>query len=69
MSKKGHTNNPGGRPLKRPEDKIQKPVRQLGRIDEVEWAALQIAAEHSGKSFTQWALEILLRAAKRELRK
>jgi len=66
MSKKGHTNNPGGRPTKDPEDKVLTPARQLGRVSDEDWAILQGAAASSGKSFTKWALEILLRAAKRQ---
>ena len=41
-------------------------ARQLGRVSDAEWAELQHAAEESGKSFTQWALAILLKAARRK---
>jgi len=41
-------------------------ARQLGRVSDSEWAELQQAAEESGKSFTQWALAILLKAARRK---
>lgn len=65
MSKKGHTNNPEGRPPKKPGESIRQPARQFGRVSEDEWTELQSAAKSSGKSFTKWALEILLRAARR----
>ena len=42
----------------------RKPVRIFGRVDDETWANLKKAAEKSGKSFTQWALDILLKAAK-----
>lgn len=41
------------------------PVRQLGRVTDNEWQTLKAAAERAGKPFSQWATEILLRAAKR----
>lgn len=66
MSKKGHTNNPDGRPAKRPEDKVLTPARQLGRVDDETWQLLQDAAARSGQSFTKWAIAILKRAAKRK---
>lgn len=65
MSKKGHTNNPSGRPVKKLEDKIVTPARQLGRVSNEEWAELQNAAKSAGMSFTQWALSVLLKAAKK----
>lgn len=42
------------------------PARQLGRVSDEDWQRLQAAAKSSGKSFTAWALEILLRRAKRD---
>ena len=41
------------------------PVRQLGRVPDGDWQEVKAAADRSGKTFTQWAIEILLRAAKR----
>ncbi len=41
-------------------------ARQLGRVPDAEWLELQSAAKASGKPFTQWALAILLRAARRQ---
>ena len=41
------------------------PARQLGRVSDEDWATLQEAARASGKSFTQWALGVLLDVAKR----
>ena len=41
------------------------PARQLGRVSDRDWELLKAAAEQSGEPFTQWALKILLRAAKR----
>jgi len=66
MSKKGHTNNPGGRPLKKPEEKVQAPPRMFGRVSDEDWDLVTGAAAAAGKSFTRWALDILIRAAKRQ---
>lgn len=65
MPKKGDTNNPHGRPPL-PEGERKDVVIQLGRATAGERDELKSAAERSGKSFTQWALEILLRAARRK---
>lgn len=54
-----------GRPAKPPGEKYETPGRRLGRVSDVDWDTLQRAAEASGKSFTEWAVAILLRAAKR----
>jgi Arc/MetJ family transcription regulator len=54
---------PIGRP--RVETKQHTPARQLGRIDDETWAALQAAAATAGKTFVGWAVPILVRAAKR----
>lgn len=43
------------------------PARQLGRVSEEDWGMLKDAAEKAGVPFTQWALSILLRNAKRQL--
>lgn len=45
------------------------PARQLGRVSDEDWETLKAAAEKRGESFTQWAVAVLLRAAKRELSK
>ena len=42
------------------------PGRKLGRVSDDEWLTLQRAAEASGKTFTAWAVSILLLAAKRQ---
>lgn len=42
------------------------PARQLGRVSDEDWTTLQEAARLSGKKFTQWAVGILLRAARRK---
>lgn len=54
-----------GRPPKPPGEKYETQSRQLGRVSDDEWERLKAAAESSGKSFTEWAVAILLRAAKR----
>jgi len=60
----------GGRPPKPPGEKYRTPARQLGRVADEDWELLQRAAKESGKpSFTAWAVEILLRAARRQLNK
>lgn len=41
------------------------PVRQLGRVPDDEWEEMKAAAESGGKSFTQWAVEVLLKAARK----
>jgi hypothetical protein len=42
------------------------PARQLGRVSGDDWRLLRQAAQDSGQNFTQWALAILLDAAKRQ---
>lgn len=42
-----------------------KPARQLGRVDDETWQMLVETARKKGKTFTQWALEVLEKAAKR----
>ena len=64
MSKKGHTNNPNGRPPLAVRKVLDK-SRMLGRVSDAEWAELKSAAEKSGKSFTAWALTILLKSARK----
>jgi len=41
------------------------PCRSLGRVSDADWNAMQLAAEASGQTFTKWAVETLLRKAKR----
>lgn len=65
MPKKGQTNNPNGRPPKRPEDRIRSPQRQLGRVDDATWLELTTAAKASGLSFRAWAVDILLKAIRK----
>lgn len=40
------------------------PARQLGRVSDEDWTLLKEAAEASGKTFTEWAVGILLKKAK-----
>lgn len=54
--------NKGGRP---PLGRPLHPPRQLGRVPDSDWELMRAAAERSGKTFTRWACDILLRAAKR----
>jgi len=54
-----------GRPAKAAGEKFATPARQLGRVSEEDWQTLQGAALSQGKSFTAWAVAVLLRAAKR----
>lgn len=46
---------------------FRNPPRQLGRVDGPTWKLIKKAAASSGKSFTKWALDILLREANKEL--
>ena len=55
-----------GRPAKPPGEKYETPGGRLGRVADEEWAEMQAAAEVAGKSFTEWAMAILLRAARRQ---
>lgn len=45
------------------------PARQLGRVSDEDWQTLKDAAEKRGESFTAWALAVLLRVARRELKR
>ena len=54
-----------GRPPKAAGEKFTTPARQLGRVSDEDWQTLQGAALSQGKSFTAWAVAVLLRAAKR----
>jgi hypothetical protein len=40
------------------------PARQLGRVSDEDWATLKDAATASQMTFTQWAVGVLLKAAK-----
>ncbi len=55
------------RPPKPEGEKYRTPQRQLGRVSDEDWEMLKAAAEKAGVPFTQWALPILLRNAKRQL--
>ena len=55
--------NTGGAPQRREYD----PPRLIGRVSDSDWDILKRASVKSGKTFTQWALGVLLRAAKRLL--
>ncbi|MEO2017296.1 MAG: hypothetical protein ABGZ53_23310 [Fuerstiella sp.] len=56
-----------GRPPKPPGEKYTTPQRQLGRVTDDDWDLLLTAAREAGKPFTQWAVQILLRNARRQL--
>lgn len=57
-----------GRPPKPKGEKFQTPPRSLGRVSDEDWETIQAGARESGETFTKWATEVLLRAAKRLLR-
>ena len=57
------------RPPKPAHERYRTPARQLGRIPEDEWDTIQSAAAKAGKTLTEWAKEILLRNARRQLGK
>ena len=40
------------------------PARQLGRVSDEDWAIIKEAAVASQMTFTQWAIGVLLKAAK-----
>ena len=44
------------------------PARILGRVSDEDWETLKAAAEKRGESFTAWAVRVLLKAARRELK-
>lgn len=54
-----------GRPPKKAGEHVRTPVMQLGRVQPELQDELREAASRAGKSFTQWAVEILKRAARR----
>lgn len=41
------------------------PPRQIGRVSDEHWAEIKDAAKRDGKTLTAWAIEILLKAARR----
>ena len=55
-----------GRP---PIGRLPHKPRQLGRVSDSDWEVMRAAAERSGQTFTRWACEILLRAARKQLTK
>lgn len=42
------------------------PSRILARVNDEDWKTLKDAAQRAGKPFARWAMEILLKAAKRQ---
>lgn len=42
------------------------PHRIFGRVPQLEWDELKAASRAAGKTFTAWALEILLKAARKQ---
>ncbi len=44
-------------------------MRQLGRVDDETWNLIQQAVVASGETFTAWAVEALVRKAKRQSKK
>lgn len=56
-----------GRPRKA--EKLINPVRQIGRWPDRDWDTIQQAAQAAGESVAGWARPILLRAARRQLKK
>lgn len=57
---------PVGRPKKKASDIVRTPHRTLGRVSDEEYAELTAAAARAGKYFSEWAVEILLREARRQ---
>lgn len=49
----------------RPFADVQKTTRQLGRVSAEDWATMQEAAKLTGKTFTAFAVEAILRQCKR----
>lgn len=54
------------RPVGRPPAGGKTPTMQLGRVSPENQETLRSAARRAGKSFTEWALDILLRAARKK---
>ena len=55
----------GGRPVEPRGAYNPDPPRQLGRVSDEEWEMLREAASIENKTFTRWALDILLPKAKK----
>ena len=49
----------------REQSKDYDPPRQIGRVSHEQWQELKDAAARKGVNFTQWALAILLKAARK----
>lgn len=63
--RKGVKNKPTrGRPATERGAYNPNPARQLGRVSDEDWTLLKEAAEASGKTFTEWAVGILLKKVK-----
>lgn len=54
------------RPRGRPPQGGPTPIMQLGRVKLEDKETLHAAAKRAGKSFTEWSLDILLRAARKK---
>jgi uncharacterized protein (DUF1778 family) len=54
-----------GRPRKPKGEKYATPAMQIGRVPVEQQAILRAAARRAGKTFTAWAVEILLREAEK----
>jgi hypothetical protein len=57
------------RPAKPKGAHVRTTVRQLGRVDDQTWNLIQQAVAASGETFTAWAVEALIRKAKRQAKK
>jgi uncharacterized protein (DUF1778 family) len=57
------------RPAKPKGTHTRTTVRQLGRVDDETWNLIQQAVVASGETFTAWAVEALVRKAKRQSKK
>ena len=57
-----------GRPPKLPSERYSTPARQIGRVKESVWAVILEAIKTTGKTKTEWAVQVLLREARKVLR-
>jgi len=57
-----------GRPPKKPEDRYATPARQIGRVSNEDWNTILRAVELTGQTKTEWAVSVLLKAARKVLR-
>jgi predicted HicB family RNase H-like nuclease len=55
-----------GRNKKAPGEAQHTPIRKLGRVDDETWETLRLAAKKQGMTFTKWAVQVLLKAAKKQ---